>query len=70
MSAHRRVVAAPAVVGVLAGLVGCTSGSTKPVPTIAEEPFVCDGVPLDGVRLITPAPTRSNASRPVASGAT
>lgn len=53
MSAARHVVAAAAVVGVLAALAGCTTGSTEPVPTLAEEPFVCDGVPLDGIRLMT-----------------
>lgn len=46
----RSVVAAVALGAVLAG---CTNGSDEPVPTTAQEPFVCDGVPLEGARLIT-----------------
>lgn len=39
-----------AVVGLL---VGCSGGEpATPVPTVAVAPFICDGVPLEGVQIL------------------
>lgn len=45
--------AGPLTLLVVLGTAGCVGPSTDPVPTTAEAPFLCDGVPREGVELMT-----------------
>jgi len=46
-----RMLATLTGLGLVVVLAGCTSPDTSPVPTTAESPYVCDGVPLEGAEL-------------------
>lgn len=59
MRAHPRktgAATASVAVGLALLVAGCDAVSDDPVPTVAKAPFVCDGVPLEGARLMTGTP--------------
>lgn len=57
-----RVPYGPVLFAALTVVAGCTAeAAQEPVPTTAESPFLCDGVPLLGHRLLTGAGNLSYA---------
>jgi hypothetical protein len=51
MGRTSRTLAALAGLALVVVLTGCSRPDTSPVPTTAESPYVCDGVPLEGAEL-------------------